>query len=174
MRFFKKKDVSAAFQGAQQIAENLESLRESILDLIESQKQVERLPVDEQTALDRVEDWVRQQANDVTGQLSPSTFGQSSQRYRFPKVDLSAAVAKYLAPQVEVAMKDAVSRFYQTTTGLSESERSRRLDDIDRQILDLELAEESIIREAEKYGMTLQRREDADPRAVLAHDSALP
>lgn len=176
MRFFKKKDVAVAFQGARQVAENVESLRENILTLRASQRDIEQLPVEEQEALNRVERWIAHHTANVSSRsvLTTSMFGSCPKNWRFPEGQLADAVAIYLAPQVEAAMKANVRRFYQTTSGVSEGERSDRLDEIDRQILDLELAEESIIREAEKYGMTLQRREDADPRAVLAHDSALP
>ena len=52
-------------------------------------------------------------------------------------------------------------------------EREAALRRIDEDLLDLELAEEAAIRSAEAVGLHVQRRADADPRAVLASDDAL-
>ena len=56
---------------------------------------------------------------------------------------------------------------------ISAEEREAALHRIDEDLLDLELAEEAAIRSAEAVGLHVQRRADADPRAVLAGDDAL-
>lgn len=56
---------------------------------------------------------------------------------------------------------------------ISADEREANLRRIDDELLDLELAEESAIRAAEAAGLSVLRRADADPRAVLACDDAL-
>jgi len=45
---------------------------------------------------------------------------------------------------------------------------------LDADLLAAEMAEESLIRSAEASGIEITRRRDADPRAVLAADAALP
>ncbi len=52
-------------------------------------------------------------------------------------------------------------------------EREATLRRIDDDLLEVELAEEAAIRAAEAAGMSVLRRADADPRAVLAGDDAL-
>ena len=56
---------------------------------------------------------------------------------------------------------------------ISAEEREAALHRIDEDLLELELAEEAAIRSAEAVGLHVQRRADADPRAVLAGDDAL-
>lgn len=56
---------------------------------------------------------------------------------------------------------------------ISADEREANLRRIDDDLLDLELAEETAIRAAEAAGLSILRRADADPRAVLASDEAL-
>lgn len=58
--------------------------------------------------------------------------------------------------------------------GLTAAERATRLSKADAHLLELSLAEEAIIRACEAAGMVVMRRAEADPRAVLAPDSALP
>jgi len=71
-------------------------------------------------------------------------------------------------------MKEEVEAFYASASGLSDEERKHQLRELDRKLLDAELAEESMIRSAENSGFAIIRRRDADPRAVLAHDKVLP
>lgn len=58
--------------------------------------------------------------------------------------------------------------------GMSREEQARRLAEIDAQIFEIELHEEGAIRAAEEAGISILRRRDADPRAFLAADAALP
>lgn len=51
--------------------------------------------------------------------------------------------------------------------GLSHDERARQLKDIDDQLFVAECREECAITEAENDGRPIERRSDADPRAVL-------
>jgi hypothetical protein len=70
-------------------------------------------------------------------------------------------------------VKAQVATIYQGNPGISESERQRRLEDVDRDLLDAELAEESIIRAAEASGFPVLPQQ-LDPQALLAADEALP
>ncbi|PPC87449.1 MAG: hypothetical protein CTY39_02630 [Hyphomicrobium sp.] len=67
-----------------------------------------------------------------------------------------------------------LDKLYEGGSGLSAVEKAEKLSAIDQEILDVELAEESAVRDAERQGHAIQRLGEADPRAVLAHDSALP
>ena len=56
---------------------------------------------------------------------------------------------------------------------IAADEREATLRRIDDDLIDLEKAEEAAIRGAEAAGLSVLRRADADPRAVLASDEAL-
>lgn len=56
---------------------------------------------------------------------------------------------------------------------IAADEREATLRRIDDDLIDLEKAEEAAIRGAEAAGLSVLRRVDADPRAVLASDEAL-
>jgi hypothetical protein len=56
--------------------------------------------------------------------------------------------------------------------GVSGPERSARLAELDAQIFSLELEEERLTEELQARGVGVERRPDADPRAVLAMPSA--
>lgn len=58
--------------------------------------------------------------------------------------------------------------------GLTDHELAARLAVIDAEIMSAELAEEFAVRQLEQAGVSVLRRADASPLAVLAHDSALP
>jgi len=55
----------------------------------------------------------------------------------------------------------------QNPPGLSSSERRQRIAALDAEILELEIKEEQIITAAAEHGIDLERRGDADPRAVI-------
>lgn len=57
---------------------------------------------------------------------------------------------------------------------ISADERAARTDRARAELLALELAEEAAIRAMEAAGITIARRGDADPRALLAADASLP
>ena len=63
---------------------------------------------------------------------------------------------------------------YATGPGVTAAERAALLAKADAHLLEMSLVEEAIIRACEGAGMAVLRRPDADPRAVLAPDSALP
>jgi hypothetical protein len=59
------------------------------------------------------------------------------------------------------------------TKPISAEEREAALRRLDEDLLDLEVAEEAAIRSAEAAGLSVLRRADAHPRAVLASDAEL-
>lgn len=58
--------------------------------------------------------------------------------------------------------------FYAGRTVLAPEDRAARAAQVSKDLLALELAEEAAIRRAEAAGLPVDRRADADPRAVLA------
>lgn len=73
----------------------------------------------------------------------------------------------WAAQQVELLYEDGED-------GLSAADRAAALAELDAQKRDLEHAEEACVRAAEKAGLNLLRRGDADPAVVLLPDAELP
>jgi hypothetical protein len=91
-----------------------------------------------------------------------------SDRIAWPKLDVEELFVT-LRPLIREARLDAIQRELSTRLpGLPKNERAARLQEIDRQLLTLEMTEEAMIEEAEAAGITIARRVDADPRAVLS------
>ncbi|MGO4909526.1 hypothetical protein ACEN2J_14470 [Pseudorhodobacter sp. W20_MBD10_FR17] len=59
-------------------------------------------------------------------------------------------------------------------TGMTASTRVKRAAEAQAEILQAELVEEKIVRTMEAAGVTVSRRPDADPRALLASSDSLP
>lgn len=64
-------------------------------------------------------------------------------------------------------IREALLAHVDTGEGLSRDDRAARLAQIDEELFTAECAEEQTIAEAEDEGRTIERRGDADPRAVL-------
>lgn len=160
------------------ITESLEEIRSQIEDLKSRQDEISELPVAEDVAVSRAVAWM--QARIVAAQQhvgSPARFSVSPDRWKNgweSTVDFGALTLAYLGDQLLDAVSSEIKQLYAGRPGITDKERQKLLDDNDRQILDAELMEEAIIRQAEQQGYTIERRVDADPRAVLAHESALP
>ena len=98
---------------------------------------------------------------------------------RGPRLDLSTeqANALALAASVEGATALISARLVQAYEGgpepMTASQQAAELERIDDEIFSAECAEEAVVRQLEQSGFEVQRRPDADPRALLAHDREL-
>jgi len=157
-------------------SDGLESIRSQIDDLKSERDDIESQPVDEASAQARAELWVsRVVANAREKAPGPDRFSWSPSNWRQPdSTEIADAVTAYQADALAIAVKQEVSDLYKTMQGLTDRQRELALADVDRKILELELAEEALIRGAEASNIPVNRRADADPRAVLAHHSVLP
>lgn len=63
---------------------------------------------------------------------------------------------------------DRIDRALANREGIARTERTARIAEAEAALFDLELEEERTVRIAEAAGLAVQRRPDADPRAVLA------
>jgi hypothetical protein len=159
----------------EELLQNLESIRDKITGLKDQRKLVEKQYVDKATALARVDVWTDVMVERARRYLpSVASFAGNNPHFRPPETDFDAVVALALAPVIQERMRSQIEEFYGEEAGIPDAERKQLLSDADREILDLEMAEESIIRHAEGAGISINRRADADPRAVLAHVDALP
>ncbi len=166
---------AASKAAADEINSGIVSIRSRIADLQEEVRTVANSPVPIDQALSRVDEWVGiSTAQYLKMAPQPSEFAASSGNYRMPGFKPDVTLVWLLADKLAVEAKRHVSDYYRHLTPLSDEERDLRLAALDRKLLDCELTEESMIRQAEDAGFPICRRDDADPRAVLAHDKVLP
>ncbi|WP_367715144.1 hypothetical protein AB2N04_14675 [Nitratireductor sp. GISD-1A_MAKvit] len=83
-------------------------------------------------------------------------------------------LGRYLKRTLAASIMEEVESAVEEMELISEEEREARVAKIDSDILSAELAEEALIRAAEEAGFPVERRLDADPRAVLAPATSLP
>lgn len=178
-----------SMRGAQEeMSGSIQALREEIGRLRQERSTLLALPVEAGVAEKRVAEWVEDRVN-WSGRMmghapasgnwnkppTPEDFTKSPKEWHPKESDLLITLAFYLKNELTAAITKGVKELYTNSLkSISEEERTDRLAEIDRNILDAEMSEESIIRAAEKAGFKIVRRKDADPRAVLATDVFLP
>lgn len=160
------------------VRDGLEALRRQNRETREAIADVDGIPCDEAAAHARIDKLVEGWVIGVQSRSyvpSPAALTASPANYNgLGLAFMEPALATYLAPSLAAAMKAEASKHLGKHPGITSAERAARLDKLDRQLLDLELAEESIVRNAIASGLPVHRRARADPRAVMAADSELP
>lgn len=170
-----KKTLDQAKAAGTQIAQSVDALRVDIGRLKAERSQLLNSPVDKAVAYERVDRWVLAMRTRVGGPtVKAEAFTTSNPSWAPPSIDFEAALSSFLAPIVGEVLRKELDALYEQIAPLGEDDRRERLRHIERRLLDLEMAEESIIRSSEAGGFAILRRADADPTAVLAHDKALP
>jgi hypothetical protein len=167
------KALSLSRSAGKQINEGVSELREHIQGYKRERVKMASLPVPKETALQRAEaviDHITEGSRYMYP--SPQTFARPD--YSGINTNVISIIAAQMASAMADRLKAEIEVYYGANHGLTEEERNDRFREIDRKILDAELAEESLIRSAEDSGFPIIRRRDADPRAVLAHDKVLP
>ncbi len=167
------KKVRAVFSA---FSDGLEDIRGQIDDLKSERDDIERQPVDEASAQARAALWVSRVIADAMEKApSPQRFSIAPSNWKLPDAgNINAVITAYQGEALAAAVKQEISDLYATQRGLSDQQRASALADVDRKLFELELAEESLIRGAEASNIPVSRRADADPRAVLAHQSVMP
>lgn len=167
--------LSKARSAQEGITEAVLSLRNEIATQQLARAELMRLPVPMHVALERLRAWVAA-VKTVPGTpiIRAEVFANGSDGWSPPYAEFDTAVASFILPVILSAGEQMIAEHYGTISAVADSGAKAELDRIGWQILELELAEEAIIRSAEASGFPIRRRSDADPRAVLAHDKSLP
>lgn len=173
MKSSTKNIIAATAEATNAFSREVEALRQKIMEKKSKLLEIEMLPIDQSEAVRRLSAFVRQQASKG---IAPSarSFTLPASEWHFPAGNLEGLILELMASQVEAALTADLEEIYRDRPGVSEVEREELRRQADREILDLELVEESIIREARKLGIPIDWRGDVDPRAFLADESALP
>lgn len=172
------KTLSNARSVSNVIGDSLAQIRSQIDDLKFRRDEIEALPVAAEVAVDRAEKWAeREVAQARQAAPTPSYFSVSQKMWAevyMPNCEPGAILLAYMGEAFVESVKMQVKAAYGDDRGTTEKQRLGLLAQNDAEILAAELAEEAIVRHAERQGFKIDRRRDADPRAVLAHESALP
>jgi len=153
---------------------SLTSLRDQIRRLNSDARQVASAAVPLDTAIARIDERIEKEKSTLS-QLLPLPFHFCEPNSSGPPhVDFERILRFQQIDAAGDLLKSQVRDYLQGRSTMSPGERSAKLAKLNRERLDLELSEEAIIRQAEGLGFDIPRRADADVRAVLAHDKALP
>lgn len=107
----------------------------------------------------------------------PTSFGTNSQDAASPEVNslfrwdpVGALCALGLREAIEATLVERAQAA--CPDGIASEMRKAELARLDKQIADIERAEEQMLREADRAGFSIPRRIDADPAALLMKDGA--
>jgi len=159
------KELRAGLAQAREQLEALKAQRAEIEDISPTMEVVRR----------RVEEFADRVAHSVHAEYpSPERFLAGSHYHRPEYFEPPQVLAFYLKDILAEAILERCAETAAERLTISESERKSKLAKLDEEILAAELAEEAVIRMAEASGFPVERRIDADPRAILSPDEDLP
>jgi len=155
--------------GAEAIFSGLEDIRKQIIVEKEALASIQSQPADKSTTVMRFDTWMAKvEIENVAGEIVRRLRAGS---YREPSsADYSALALASVSSQIRETVQSEIERHVDAAPGLSDDQRERAVADRRERLLILELAEEAMIREAERAGLDILRRGDADVRAVLADE----
>lgn len=172
--------IAAALSGAR---EDIDQLRDRLADLKSEREHVQSLPVDMLTIEQRVDDALAEAARQMPLRFDigrPEGFTPVDFRTKLSATPGAGATTNFanngfniLAVLCPDALRAALLK-NAPTGGISASERTARVAQLDRDILATEIAEEVACREIEAaLGTEIARRSDANPAILLAPDAEL-
>ncbi|RWM21735.1 MAG: hypothetical protein EOR73_09995 [Mesorhizobium sp.] len=167
--------VDKARSAEEEFRQGLASIRAKVEDISRRRDAVLDAPPSVEVALARVDAWwesfVLRSRNK---EPAAADFLKGPRTYYTPPVDELSTLTMHLAPALLDQLKDRVRLQYARVKSITEDDRRTQVEALERELLDAEMAEESIIRAGKASGFFALRRQDADRRAVEAVDEALP
>lgn len=175
MTFDVKKLLAGSRKAAASVSDGLQELRMRRLRLLDERDELASRPVpqaDALAALDRDLDELVKIAKRETNVRSLTRADNPS--WTIPQNGILIGLLIGANREAfRAQLTDMIAPAYADAKPIEAAEREASLRRLDEELLDIELAEEAAIRAAEAAGMSVLRRADADPRAVLAGDDAL-
>ena len=188
------KALTAARAAAEQSVEVLDHLREEIAGVKADVARIERAPQPVAAAMQAFDQWAQRAATAgvdslrVYSLLHPEdaekgltlpvvTVGASSGPQRDYDAATKALLGLLLVGAMPALRKTIEGQLQDLTAGvecMTPETRRKKLAAAQKRLLGLELQEETAVRAFEGMGIAVQRRGDADPRALLAADESLP
>ncbi|TLG75158.1 hypothetical protein [Methylocystis sp. B8] len=105
---------------------------------------------------------------------TPAEVFVESKRGHADVSDAIGLVAWLFKDQLIAALDGALADVADDASALTADERRRRVADAKKQLLEAERIEEALIEQARQSGLTIGRRHDADPRAILQLSDSAP
>lgn len=163
----------------------------------ELQAELRRLaaaPIPLSEALEHFDAWAERQASEAISRLHPEhlldqkyasrglslpnvTVRVGDQPVEAHRIAIDALFGALIAtnlPALRSIVEDHLEAALRGREPLSAMERAERIAETEARLMEAELQEEGLIRGLEAAGLDVQRRADASPAAVLAHDDSLP
>ena len=171
--------VAAARSASEKMAAAVEGLRSQIAELNRRKRKLQNQSVDFETAAARLVKYIDGQAG-LAEKKSPSVEVFTRIGYDRMHLDVRSHWSRdellfaALAPQLKAILLKKLEAHFKQRPGIAADDRAEQIAEIDRELRDLELSEESCIRAASRAGFEILRRADANPAAVLASDDELP
>ena len=169
--------ASAAFDA---FAGEVDAIRKTIAPLRSRLEEIARTPVALEDAISRLDaqiaTWQRRGLEHIS--VAPLMTEQGGEIHLPDTVRSARLFCEFLlacaGDHLREALKGKLLSYYSANgPALSLEARQAERAKIESQLLDLELAEEALIRAAERVGIRIARREDADLRAIAADDDVL-
>lgn len=167
-----RRTVEKSLAGGKALTTTLEEIRMRIVLSRQAIAELQQAPVSMDEAHQRLDNWIASISASSAAVNFAARFTSPS-----PRLPVSAVPPELLSAAVCGTLRDLIAgkiaESYDSAKGLSSTDRARQIEKAERDLLELELAEEAIIRSAEGNGIDVLRRIDADPRAVLCHGDFL-
>jgi hypothetical protein len=151
---------------------DLTALRENREDLLKERQAVENALLPKASAMKAVDEWL----DDIEeqGELKVSGFAIGSpgdwpmMRGQIGVMWLAALLVGINRKAIREHVAALVDEYYLPRVSCTAAEKAARLAEIDGRLLELEIVEERLVRQGEAIGLSVLRREDADPAVVIA------
>lgn len=175
------KRITAALSGASKAAADVrgavEGIRSDRLRLLDQRDEIENRATPRDEAIAAVDAEPDRLADAAVESMSIRSLMRPATSPRFDPNVLPADLFGLLIATSRDAVRDLIvgkiDDFVAAYPTMPATEKAAAIAAIDAELFELELAEEAAIRAAESAGLAIERREDADPQAVLAADGAL-
>jgi len=171
-----KKLLAGSRKAATSVSEGLQELRLRRLRLLDERDEIAARPVPKDEALAALD----RDIDDLIAIAKRETNVRSLTRADNPSwtIPQNGVLLGLLIGANRAAFRDQLAAMLEPAYAngakpIASEERAATLRRIDDELLDLENAEEAAIRGAEAAGLSILRRADADPRAVLLADKDL-
>lgn len=169
--------LTGAGKAAGDVRKAVEKLRSDRLSLLDEREAIEGMATPRDEALAALDAGLDNLADKAVEALSIASLTRPARAPSFapsvPEGDLFGLLIAANREAVREIIVDRLDEFYSAHPSMSAADKADAIAKIDAEIFERELAEEAAIRAAEQAGLAIERREDADPRAVLAADTAL-
>ena len=176
-----RRSLARSHEAVSELRLAIESIRGEIARLREARNSIKTARISRDDAIRRIDAWIEKQRaelvtrlyiNDIVG---PEVDGDVS--FRDMSIDQGRFSLQLAAAAGGKEFKNflisAIEKHLGADGGLPVDGREEKIEEIEGDLLDYELSEESLIRAAENAGFPVLRRAEADSRAVLASDGAL-